>query len=239
MSKTAAETEGLYEVALLDFSGFYESWHDAALSDCAEGMADVSGEEGVDLDRAEALASRFHSAFSLSAAMKLDYSKAYVDLLKDYLRDEKELNLPSMAFSRVTSPREYNFSTDRIFVTIDQDDLNTLVAHHEQNPEAMRDAVRERFTPVSGFVPHYSPHIEAWGDDPTRWDANELGVLLEAACGGWDDYEVLASNDRFSEAVYGVVDKHLSPEAVSILNALQALVRENDSPEPESAGPGF
>lgn len=235
---TSAETgEPLYEIALMDFHGFYESVHNDHFDDTVSSMADLSGEGEFDQAKADQLADQLHGQVSITSEMVLDYCKEYVSALRDYLKEERDLELPSLKVSQVVSPREYNFGTDRIFVTLDQDDLNKLVALNDKDPGPLRQLAAEELAPRSGFIPFHSADIDDWGDDPTRWDAAKLGLLLKAVTGGWEDQEVLDNHLHWGGVVQKIVDDHLTPEAVATLNALDALVHRraelgSDSPEP-------
>jgi hypothetical protein len=86
-----------------------------------------------------------------------------------------EFTLPSLQFESLQSPREYNFSTDRIFCEISADDVDKML-----DTVLLVDLVamvRELFTSRDGFISFYSPDLKEWGLSST-WDHNQVGALL-------------------------------------------------------------
>lgn len=199
-------------VFLLDFAGFYESVHGQAIDDASvDPFQDDQGE----CQAPEA----FHDAFGYSGKMLEAYCKAYVDRLSTHLADEHGIELNSMAFEWLHSPFEYNFSTDRIFVTLDEADIQKLYDHMLQNKDVMRQLLVDNFTPCSGFVPHYSNDLDRWlAKDLSAWDHNELSMLIAvAADGGWNDMDILGQSDTFQEEVIQLVAEHMPEKAGKIL----------------------
>ena len=108
-----------------------------------------------------------------------------------------------MQWDGMSSPREYNFETDRLFVTIPLYILERI--RKQVDPAILAAAFKERFTSYDGFISHYANTVP---DKPlAEWDHNETGTLLRAALGAeWDDwpiYESMAvgSTDYFDQAV--------------------------------------
>lgn len=108
-----------------------------------------------------------------------------------------------MVWDGMTSPREYNFETDRLFVTMPLYILERI--RKQVDPATLAAAFKERFTSYDGFISHYAPRVP---EKPLAdWDHNETGTLLRAALGpDWDDwpiYESLAdgSSGYFDAAV--------------------------------------
>jgi hypothetical protein len=83
-------------------------------------------------------------------------------------------------FSMMTSPREYNFETDRLFVNVSGAFLKRLFKMSKDDKhENLNLAIKEKFTSRDGFISHYSNRITDWTDKPLDdWDYNELGTLL-------------------------------------------------------------
>lgn len=88
-----------------------------------------------------------------------------------------------LEFESMSSPREYNFATDRVFAYIPMATVELLftrsrVEHHEP----LRSLIRDSFTSRSGFSSHYDNDLDEWLAKPLdEWDHNELGTLLVAA----------------------------------------------------------
>ena len=75
------------------------------------------------------------------------------------------------------SPREYNFTTDRIFIKLPAKEIRRI--HKATEPEVLAEVAAEEFTSRSGFISFYSPDVESWGPLKT-WDHNQRYCLLTA-----------------------------------------------------------
>lgn len=86
-------------------------------------------------------------------------------------------------FESMDSPREYNFTTDRLFVDVPLKTLRAMFRKSaEGRHEALANIIRERHASRSGFHSFYSVDLTRWLSKPLRdWDHNELGTLILAA----------------------------------------------------------
>lgn len=86
-------------------------------------------------------------------------------------------------FSGLTSPKYYNFSTDRVFARVSFDGVQTLFDRHKADGfKVFGEILKERFTSYDGFISHYSNKVEAWLEKPLEeWDCNEVCTLLIAS----------------------------------------------------------
>lgn len=147
--------------AVIPFSGFYESEHDAALDYALQSLLqDDSGDFYPDLFMPAFDDVQWHTVHKA-------YAKAYVEHLTHVTGHPFE-------FSELVSPREYNFTTDRIFVKTE------LAPLYATTPiEAVKAQAAELFTSRSGFHSFYSPDIDTWG--PLEgWDYNQALALTSA-----------------------------------------------------------
>lgn len=148
------------------FSGFYNSFHDACLDDRLGSMfsdRETGCHPNKDLLDAAYGAVRWAHVHHQYAE---DYCRAFAH--------EFGINL---SFDSLVSPREYNFETDRIFATIDEDEVRRLFG--EVDPDDLTAIAKERFTSCDGFISFYDPDWRAWGD-VLEWDCNQVGTLLLA-----------------------------------------------------------
>ncbi len=164
------------------FPGFYESWLSEGLdyeeAQQAEYMAEEDSAAACGLDCYEIQEAIFHVAA---------YRKAHDYLVRDYLATfEHVLNdavgdLPRFAFEfdEMVSPREYNFTTDRLFAKLSLADVERMRDCVSQG--TLADTIRDRHTSYDGFYSYYSNDFAEWDAKPiSEWDANELGTLLVA-----------------------------------------------------------
>lgn len=161
-------------ISTIPFAGFYESYHSMNVDNAIENLArDYDGN----------LMHEVHDELQ----SKCDYREVYKLYAKDYTETlAHELKL-QITHESMTSPREYNFSTDRIFVEISLEEVTRI--YGLTNKAELAKLVKDRFTSRSGFSSFYSPNLNEWGTDLSVWDHNEVGTLLEAYLiqEGWDD----------------------------------------------------
>jgi hypothetical protein len=151
--------------ALVPFAGFAGSWHSEAV-DHAEGQlfTDSNG------NPYNSLLDMFFDHVSYGDVFQR-YAENYVSILRE------KLELPSLTFEEMTSPRFYNFETDRIFASISRQDLARILAL--VFGERLKRKICEMFTSRSGFRSFYSNDMADWPsfDD---WDHNHVGAVLAA-----------------------------------------------------------
>lgn len=151
---------------LVPFAGFYNSVHDDALTEALK-QSFTDRDTGCHVN--DELFNHAQDSISWGLAFA-KYAAAYVENFAE------EFGV-KLTFKMVCSPREYNFSTDRIIAEISPEDFAELMA--KVKPEIFADVCREMFTSRSGFISFYSPDSEDWGDQ-SEWDHNQTGAVLAA-----------------------------------------------------------
>lgn len=176
----------------------------------------------------------------------LNYADAYQEIAFDYAESfgmkldewskEIDLNAPAcgIKFKLMTSPRFYNFETDRIFTEISEDFVNWMFKVSEAGVHAnLRKVIKERFTSRDGFISGYDNTLDEWLEKPlTDWDHNEIETLMLAVFydyftddrrdWDWEIYEVFAEHD------YEYFDKHFNYEKWEAkVNELRAEIEES------------
>jgi hypothetical protein len=135
-----------------------------------------------------------------------DYRSIFYSIARAYTNAfdrvvSEELGIPlKLEFDDMDSPREYNFSTDRIFCMVPLSAVEALMRRSaEEGHKRLADCIEDRFTSRSGFSSYYSNDLADWLEKPLEiWDHNELGTLLRALM---DDPE-----DRDLSVYYAVCD---------------------------------
>lgn len=172
----------------IPFDGFYESLYSSEIDHHeeqeAEHFAERQEEEGIP-SQLRLEASDFAEILFECAdyrAIHLAIAKAYADAFNTYVSDEIGIEL-GMSFESMTSPRYYNFETDRIFCHIPEASVAALFELSKlDGHEALRKVLEDRHTSYDGFCSHYSNDLDAWLEKPLEdWDHNELCSLLLAA----------------------------------------------------------
>lgn len=208
------------KAVIIPFTGFYDSLHSSLIDDAETQLfSDDSGTVNATLWE------RFYRVCGYQHA-RTEYAKAYAEAFTE------KIELP-LAFESLQSPKEYNFTTDRIFCNID--DATVTKLYTETNTPTLRTVAAQNHTSRDGFSSFYSPDIDTWGDVGT-WDHNQLTTLLEAwmqdhyddlygahsdgQWSQWDEHDLM--QDYVSN---GSLDNWLchAPEAARIANVASYL----------------
>ena len=136
-----------------------------------------------------------------------DFAKEYVPAWNEEFKYETDIDL-GLEYERVEMPREYNFTTDRIFASIPESGWRKLVGcviATPANKSAMSEVAKRRHTSRDGFFSFYDADWESWGT-VISWDHNQLETLLLAVMRihGLDEYEMecrVMENSSVREAI--------------------------------------
>lgn len=154
------------ETVILSFPGFYNSGLDDYMDQEVE---TEMGEQGEDYETVE---------------KRTEYSRGRLAIASAWLDEfNKETNL-NLKFKEINSPKEYNFSTDKLVCEISEEEFNMIRAKvledNEDRGGALQDTINNHFTQRDGFYPFYSNDIEEWLVEKENWDHNEIGTWIEA-----------------------------------------------------------
>jgi hypothetical protein len=204
---------------IIPFSGFYASLHDSELEKTLElAFSDDSGMPNTGL---------------LSHAWDaVNWGQVHEAYAKNYCeRFAREFRISSLTFEELNSPREYNFTTDRIFASISLEDVRAILA--KVDPAKLGEKVRECFTSRDGFSSFYSANLEDWGDVAT-WDHNQIGTLLQTFADQethnheefdqWAEFELMedaGGNGNVDNWIFGS-----NPEKLNRLDRIARYLRE-------------
>lgn len=151
-------------LCVLPFSGFYGSLHSEAI--------DHQEEQMFSFDNGEVHQSLYERFYQ-----HMDYTSLYERYAESYVEAISELTELELEFDGLSYPREYNFTTDRIFASISRKSLAKVV--RAVRGERLKKMAEEMFTSRSGFISFYSPDISEWGR-VEDWDHNQILCALEA-----------------------------------------------------------
>jgi hypothetical protein len=107
----------------------------------------------------------------------MDHGELYEKYAESYVEAISELTELDLEFDGLSSPREYNFTTDRIFASISRKSLAEVI--RAVRGERLKKMAKEMFTSRSGFISYYSPDVSEWGR-VEDWDHNQILCALEA-----------------------------------------------------------
>ncbi len=163
---------------LLCFSGFYETLWSDELDRCenqqAEYLVGSECDEPYNLEEEEVR--QVLERRGNYQAMQIAVCKAYVEGFENWLDNAFALNV-SLKFKDMTSPKFYNYETDRIFVEVSLSDIKKLLK--EAGWKEVAEMAKKHFTSRSGFISWYNPDITTWGKVST-WDHNQLSMIFYA-----------------------------------------------------------
>lgn len=126
----------------IPFSGFYNSIH---------------GGEGGNIDRA--LEDGFNYNYETDEEQEVpdiwgadyDYKAIELEYCQHYVEAFGDRFGLTLAFEEMTSPREYNFSTDKIYCEIPRSEIDKIRKEVEGH-EGWAEFVKKNFTSCSGFI---------------------------------------------------------------------------------------
>ena len=149
-----------------------------------------------------------------------DYTNFYIDALNERL---KGFTL-NAKFNLLTSPREYNFETDRIFIDIERDHAIDFIKYIIKNyKKELENKIKERFTSRSGFWSHYKNGLDLWTQDYSKWDHNQIGTCFELF-----DFDELHFYESLSETIMFNLGNTLGKDGIDLLDKKQ---KEKDKKE--------
>jgi len=151
----------------LPFSGFYNSLHDSEIDSTIEQMF---SDRDTGCERNEGLESALFVKCDFRQVHE-NYARAYAEAFG------QEFEVAGLKFESMSSPKYYNFETDRIFATVTKKELARI--YRKVSRADLAALVAEKFTSRSGFISFYPADLAEWGPVNT-WDHNQYGTLLEA-----------------------------------------------------------
>ena len=189
----------------IPFSGFYESAHDAQLDRALESA--FSDENG------NPIASILSDAFDCVdwRVAHLAYAQLYCEALADACEAK-------WTFAKLDSPREYNFRSDEIDVTLTLAELQRMRAHVET--ATLAALVADRCTSRDGFCSFYSADLGDWGE-LEEWDAPQLALLVECYCNAYvpADERAWELVDDCNGELTAIIESAISKEKLTALYA--------------------
>lgn len=191
----------------IPFSGFYESAHDGLIDNEIEWLFS-DRETGAPLE----IPDEFYFTNYCPQETWIAYAREYLENFTAWLKSEFEIDI-NLEFEELISPREYNFTTDRIFARISLDDCKKL--YELAAPLTLKNVIERRHSSRDGFYSFYSNDYDEWKEKPLEsYDHNELETVLIATIETigndeldnlLDDWNIMESslcNDVISDIVW-------------------------------------
>ena len=202
-------------VNLPNFEGFYCSWLDSEMDNVAQMESEYYADEyNLSDDKKEEIKDDYFS--QNYDELQVEICKTYIPHYFEAIEDEIDFEL-NASFESLTSPKFYNFETDRLFVEIDDIKITMLMNWIFNNKlEKLKEVIKDRFTERDGYIPYYSNDLEAWGDVDT-WDYNQLGTALLVFVDEYADFNYTL-HEYVSETIYNHIYSTLSDDMQEFLN---------------------
>ena len=153
-----------------------------------------------------------------------EIAEHYTDLYIDALNEKLEGFTLKAKFNLLTSPKEYNFETDRVFIDIEKDHAIDFIKYIIKNyKKELEKKIEDRFTSRSGFWSHYKNGLDLWTKDYSEWDHNQIGTCFELF-----DFDELNFYESLSETIMDNLGNTLGQEGIDLLDKKQ---KEKDKKE--------
>ncbi len=153
-----------------------------------------------------------------------DYTNFYIDALNERL----EGFTLKATYKFFTSPREYNFSTDRIFIEIEENHAIDFIKYIIKNyKKELEKKIEDRFTSRDGFISFYKNSLDLWIDDYSEWDCNMIGTCFELF-NLEEEHINYSLRDYLTESIMNNLGNTLGQEGIDLLDKKQ---KEKDKKE--------
>lgn len=172
----------------IPFAGFYESLYSGEIDSVAEREAEYFANERQDEDGVPKELRLTEREFADILFDATDYNAAYQQIAKLYVEGfnevaSEELGIElGLVYEEMTSPKYYNFETDRLFANVSMETLQALFdMSASDNHLRLILCIKERHTSYDGFHSHYTNRVSEWLEKPLEdWDHNEVSTLLRS-----------------------------------------------------------
>ena len=152
-----------------------------------------------------------------------DYTNFYIDNLNaklNYAYPDKGFTLKA-TYKCFESPKEYNFSTDRIFIEIEENHAVDFIKFIVKNyKKELEKKIQDRFTSRSGFWSHYKNGLDLWTQDYSEWDHNQIGTCFELFDLEEEDINY-SLREYLSETIMDNLGNTLGQEGIDLLDKKQ------------------
>ena len=152
----------------IPFSGFYESIHACEIDSALENrLSDSSG--------CNPVSERISDEIYLHTGDVSEvYARRYLEDFQSWLAANCDVDV-KLHYAALSSPKYYNFSTDRIFAGISSASVRKL--YRAVDKALLDKVIKDSFTSYDGFCSSYEPNRAAWGK-LEDWDHNQIGTIL-------------------------------------------------------------
>ena len=174
----------------LPFSGFYHSMHDFYIDNTIECLSDDCNEDSLSAEQVEMI--EYKPIFEAVC-------KHYIQAYNGVFYDEHNIHL-DLTFHSMTSPKFYNFETDRLYAEINQETFNQVISL--LSDDAIQSKLKDKYKTRDGYYVFESTLEAIEQKDYERFSADLLEMLLPEN----DVIENYQYTDNVSEVVMNAID---------------------------------
>ena len=160
-----------YLLTTIPFSGFYETYwseyfcYDLEHENAAEAYPDKSDSELNDV--------------VMAVYDTINHQATREAIASEYVHQFNHYYDTSLEFESLQSPREYNFTTDRIFCHISINEFKRI--YRACDKAKLAEYIKDKFTSYDGFASSYSNDLNDWiVEGLVNSDHNQMGAVIEA-----------------------------------------------------------
>jgi hypothetical protein len=204
--ETTEKDDGMVEVNV-PFMGFYETYAGEALKLFTENDCyNVSEPILVKMQEFD----RWSDTRECMELVAKTYTDDFFANLNAELAQEGLPPIIPNEYSGLSSPREYNFETDRLFAKVPKKIMVDYWHRILGNPDLrarLKKYLTDTFKSRSGFISFYDSTVEEWeAKDPNGFDNNEFGAIIAVLAQSFfsEDWEMWAVTEGCSECKYRV-----------------------------------
>ena len=158
----------------LPFSGFYHSMHDMHIDNFIEyEMEYLESELNYTSEQIDIINDRFYTMDY--APIRKAMCEHYINAFNAVFYDEYNIHL-DLEYSKLISPRFYNFETDKLYALIDESIYNDVVKL--VNSQDFKAMLKDRYSKRDGFTPFQSTLEAIENNDTILFSAEVLEMLL-------------------------------------------------------------
>lgn len=194
------------------FPGFYETFldYDEMFDSKFDELNNIRQSNGLDI-----------IDYSGDVCTNDEYKRYNVDVSKLYVTKVNEIfnkifnTTIKITFEDLISPKEYNFSTDSINVSINinKTNLKKLNILIKEGYDYLANKVKEDYTSCSGFISSHSNDFDRWLDneDSEFWLSSEhkVGAMLGLLFDYCDELNDLNIKDSFDSTMFDYISDNL------------------------------
>ena len=133
-----------------------------------------------------------------------DYQNAVAEAYVEFIKGKLSKYVKNITLQRVSSPKEYNFENDSIYIEIELclDIVKELFEDNNFAVNEFRNYLKAKYTSCDGFISSYSNDVEVWINDINNIPdieniEHKVGSILQFILGFDEDIDIEELEDYY------------------------------------------